>query len=375
MNILKLHSAFLLLITLLTFSSCKIQYPDLEEGIYAEIITTKGTMVAKLAYDKAPITVANFVSLAEGTNTLVENSFKNKKFYNGLLFHRVIDGFMIQGGDPVGDGTGDPGYKFNNEFHTDLKHDKPGVLSMANSGPNSNGSQFFITEVAKPFLDNNYNVFGELVIGLDIQDTISNVKTSENDKPIEDVVIKQLNIIRKGNEAKSFDAPEIFINHFAEIDRIEKEKEAKAKAIKDANISKFKNQKEQATTLPSGLQYIVTKKGAGKKLPKMAKVLIHYAMYFDDGLFMATNKLEIAEAQNQVSERSIKNNEYQPFAASIGPDAKMITGFKEGLQQLSIGDQATLFVPYHLAYGESGGNGFPPKTNLIFEVEIIELVK
>ncbi|ALJ06855.1 peptidylprolyl isomerase [Pseudalgibacter alginicilyticus] len=372
---LKLHSAFLLLITLLTFSSCKIQYPDLEEGIYAEIITTKGTMVAKLAYDKAPITVANFVSLAEGTNTLVENSFKNKKFYNGLLFHRVIDGFMIQGGDPVGDGTGDPGYKFNNEFHTDLKHDKPGVLSMANSGPNSNGSQFFITEVAKPFLDNNYNVFGELVIGLDIQDTISNVKTSENDKPIEDVVIKQLNIIRKGNEAKSFDAPEIFINHFAEIDRIEKEKEAKAKAIKDANISKFKNQKEQATTLPSGLQYIVTKKGAGKKLPKMAKVLIHYAMYFDDGLFMATNKLEIAEAQNQVSERSIKNNEYQPFAASIGPDAKMITGFKEGLQQLSIGDQATLFVPYHLAYGESGGNGFPPKTNLIFEVEIIELVK
>ena len=174
---------FFLLLIILT--SCKAQYPDLEDGIYAEIVTTKGTMVAKLAYEEAPITVANFISLAEGTNTMVDSAYKGKKFYNGLIFHRVINKFMIQSGDPLGTGKGNPGYKFRDEFHPDLKHDKPGILSMANGGPNSNGCQFFITEIPKPHLDNTYNVFGELVIGIDIQDSISNVEisTKRKDKP------------------------------------------------------------------------------------------------------------------------------------------------------------------------------------------------
>ena len=131
MRVLKtsFKSLFVILITI-SLSSCKAQYPDLEDGIYAEIITTKGVMLAKLDYKKVPITVANFVSLAEGTNTMVKEEYKKKKYYNGLIFHRVIDKFMIQGGDPTGTGSGNPGYKFNGEFHPDLKHDKAGVLSM-----------------------------------------------------------------------------------------------------------------------------------------------------------------------------------------------------------------------------------------------------
>lgn len=375
MRFFKSYKITLLAIVLATLTACKAQYPDLEDGLYAEFVTSKGIMVAKLTYEKTPITVANFVSLAEGTNTLVESTYKKKKYYNGLIFHRVIDQFMIQGGDPLGTGSGGPGYKFNDEFHPDLKHDKPGILSMANSGPNTNGSQFFITEVPKPFLDNSYSVFGELIMGIDVQDSISNVETSAADRPIEDVVIKELNIIRKGKAAKSFDAPEIFINHFAEIERLEKEKAAKLKAITDSNIAKFKKQKENATQLPSGLQYIITEKGAGKKLPTTAKILTHYALYFEDGRLLETSKLEIAEAHDVVNEARKEANQYRPIPASIGPDARMITGFKEGLQQLSDGDKATLFIPYHLAYGESGNRDIPPKSNLIFEVEIVELIK
>ncbi|MDD7886702.1 peptidylprolyl isomerase [Flavivirga sp. 57AJ16] len=375
MNLLKKAVKISLTISLLILASCKAQYPDLEDGIYAEFITTKGIMVAKLEHKKAPITVANFVSLAEGTNTMVDSIYKEKKFYNGLIFHRVINEFMIQGGDPTGTGGGSPGYKFMDEFHPDLKHDKPGILSMANSGRNTNGSQFFITEVPKPHLDNGYNVFGELVIGIDVQDSISNVKTAAGNRPVEDVVIKELNIIRKGKDAKSFDAPNTFNNHFAEAERKEKEKQAKKEAIIKASKEKFDKQKAEAITLSSGLQYVITEKGTGEKLPENAEVLTHYAVYFENGELFQTSKLEIAEALDAVNEKRKAADKYQPINAGIGPDASMIPGFKEGLQQLSVGDKATLFIPYHLAYGEAGSRGIPGKSNIIFEVEILELLK
>lgn len=375
MNLLKYAINALALAIFINLTSCKAQYPDLEDGIYAEIITNKGVMVAKLAEDKAPITVANFVSLTEGTNTMVDDKYKEKKFYNGTIFHRVIDSFMIQGGDPLGTGQGNPGYRFRGEFHPDLKHDKPGIISMANSGPNSNGSQFFITETPKPHLDNSYNVFGELVLGLNIQDSISNVKVDHKNKPLKNVIIEELNIIRKGKLAKSFDAPKIFNNHFVEDERLKKEKKAKAEAILKSTKEKFKNQRAKATTLNSGLEYFITEKGTGKKLPKEARVLTHYAVYFEGGKLLETSKLEIAEALNVVNEKRKEANKYQPIKADIGPDARMIPGFKEGLQQLSVGDKATLFIPYHLAYGEAGTRGIPAKSNIIFEVEIIELLK
>lgn len=364
----------LLLTLVITFTSCKAQYPELEDGLYAEFVTSKGVMVAKLEQEKAPITVANFVSLAEGTNTMVKENYKKQKFYNGTIFHRVIDKFMIQGGDPLGTGQGNPGYKFNGEFHPDLKHDKPGILSMANSGPNSNGSQFFITEVPKPHLDNKYNVFGELVIGLNIQDTISNVKTDSRNKPLKDVIIEELNILRKGKIAKQFDAPSIFENHFIEVEQLEKEKKAKAEAILKATLDKFEAQKAKAITLESGLKYYISKKGNGANLTENSRILTHYTVYFENGKLLETSNLKVAEKLDAVNKKRKEANRYQPIKADIGPDAKMIAGFKEGLKQLNVGDKATLFIPYHLAYGEAGTRGIPGKTNIIFEVEILELL-
>ncbi|MDO7171794.1 peptidylprolyl isomerase [Mariniflexile sp. AS56] len=360
---------------LIGITSCQAQYPDLEDGMYAEFVTNHGTMVAKLAYEKTPITVANFVSLAEGTNTLVDSAFKGKKFYNGLTFHRVMNNFMIQSGDPTATGTGSSGYRFMDEFHPDLIHDKLGVLSMANSGPNTNGSQFFITEIPKPHLDNKHAVFGELVLGFDVLDSISNVKVGPGNKPIEDVVLKKLNIIKKGKGAKNFDAPKIFINHFAKAEKLEKEKAAKAEALLNDTKNKFIKQKEQAATLASGLKFTITENGTGENLKETSKVLTNYSLYFEDGRILDTNKLEVAELYGIVNEGRKAADQYQPIEASLSPNAQMIAGFKEGLQQLREGDKATLFLPYHLAYGETGNRAIPPKTNLIFEVEVITLQK
>ena len=375
MTLLKNAIKVLVLVHFINLTSCKVQYPDLEDGIYAEIITSKGIMLAKLAEDKAPITVANFVSLAEGTNTMVDSKYKKKKFYNGTIFHRVMDGFMIQGGDPIGTGQGNPGYIFRDEFHPDLKHDKPGILSMAHSGPNGNGSQFFITEIPKPHLDGVYNVFGELVLGLNVQDSISNVKVGDKNRPLQDVIIEELNIIRKGKSAKSFDAPKIFYNHFVKDERLKKEKKAKAEAILKATKEKFETQRAKATTLDSGLKYFISEKGSGEKLSNEAQVSTHYTVYFESGKLLETSKLEVAKAQDVVNKKRKAANKYGPITADIGPDARMIPGFKEGLQQLSVGDKATLFIPYHLAYGEAGTRGIPGKSNIIFEVEILKLLK
>lgn len=360
-------------LSFIAFQGCKSQYPELEEGIYAEINTNKGKMVAKLFYKKAPITSANFISLAEGTNTLVSDEYKNKHFYDGLIFHRVIDQFMIQGGDPQGNGTGNPGYRFVNESHPELKHDKPGILAMANSGPDTNGSQFYITEIPRPDLDNGYTVFGELVQGLDIQDSISNVPTTAQDRPIDSVTIQQLNIIRKGKDAKRFNAPEVFKNHFAIIEKRKAEEQARKAKLKADVIAKHKTQKQKATALNSGLKYYVSKKGTGNALTATSKVLTHYTLFFEDGSLLDTSNLKIAEALEAVNPRKQRANAYKPIVADLSPDAAMIPGFKEGLQQLNVGDQATIFIPYHLGYGEVGTRGIPPKTNLIFEVEILEL--
>jgi len=208
------HIIFSLFIFLISIG-CKTSYPDLEDGLYADIKTNKGSIVLKLAHDKAPVTVANFVSLSEGNNPKVSDEFKGKKYYNGITFHRVIPDFMIQGGDPTGTGSGGPGYQFNDEF-SDLTHDGPGVLSMANAGAGTNGSQFFITHKETPWLDGVHSVFGRVVTGQNVVDSIQ-----QNDR-IEEVVI-----IRNGAEARKFNAPEIFENHFAQREEIQKEREAK----------------------------------------------------------------------------------------------------------------------------------------------------
>lgn len=404
---IKSKMSFLYVVALfISFLSCKEQYPDLEDGVYAEFVTNKDTMVAKLFYKQAPVTVANFVALAEGIHPLVSEEYKNKKYYNGTTFHRVIDGFMIQGGDPTATGSGNPGYKFEDEFSPNLKHSKPGMLSMANSGPNTNGSQFFITEVETPFLDayqedgslkkcgafpggGCHAVFGELVLGLNVQDSISNVEvTPGNNKPVEDVVILELNIIRKGSDAKNFKADKVFTEELPKL----KEKQAKAaeeaekKAAAEAEAKKAKNAaaaadilpklngcEDQSTTLASGLKYYVMEKGNGQKPKPGSTVNVNYEGYFTDGIMFDSNVKELAQKHGVYDSMRDERGMYRPAAMQVSPDAAMIAGFKEGLAQMEYGEKAYFFIPSHLAWGERGSPPvIPPNADVVFVMEILE---
>lgn len=190
-------------------SIVKKQLDIKEPGIYAKIETTLGDIYGKLEYELAPLTVANFIGLAEGS---IPNSFRKEgePYFDSLVFHRVIPSFMIQGGDPSGSGSGGPGYKFKNETNPKLKHDKPGVFSMANSGPNTNGSQFFITHKATPWLDGGYNVFGHVIRGQEVVDAIGNVDRNRMDRPENPIFMLRVEIIRLGEDAQNFDALKTF---------------------------------------------------------------------------------------------------------------------------------------------------------------------
>ena len=342
---------------------CTQQYPELKKGLFANIETNKGEIILQLELEKTPITVANFVSLAEGNNPKVAKEFLGKKYYDGIIFHRVIKDFMIQGGDPTATGSGGPGYQFIDEF-TDLTHSGPGILSMANSGPETNGSQFFITHKETPWLNGKHTVFGKVVQGQTVVDSIAQ----------NDTIIK-VSIIRKGSDAKRFDAPEVFSNYFEEKIIADREKTERQAATMKANQEKFNALKAKAETTPSGLQYIITEKGKGSRVTTTNKVTAHYAVYFSDGILLETSKLETAEALDRVDPNRKAAGAYQPIKADVSPDAAMIEGFKEGLRLLNVGDKATLFLPHQLAYGENGNQAIPPRSDLIFEVEIVALIE
>ena len=397
-----------LIALLMSATSCNNQYPDLEDGLYAEFVTNKGTMVAKLTYEKTPVTVANFVALAEGNHPMVTDSLKGKKYYNGIIFHRVIDKFMIQGGDPTGTGSGDPGYKFEDEFHPDLKHDKPGILSMANSGPNTNGSQFFITEKATPSLNafqqdgslkkcgsfpggGCHAVFGELVKGLEVHDTISNVKTSpQGNKPIEDVVIQELNIIRIGLSAKSFDAPKTFTEELPKLkekqeqlieeQRVKAEEEKKAKEAKNVEAALsvkpiLDGYLAKSSASASGLKSHMIVKGTGEKPKQGEKVKVNYEGYFTDGRLLDSNRKEIEEKHGMLNDMKIQRDMYKPMPMQISPDARVVQGFKEGVAQLNVGGKGFFYLPYHLAWGERANGPIAAKSDIIFIIELVEIVK
>ncbi len=369
----KLSLLFLALITI-TFSSCNEKYPDLQEGIYAEIVTNKGTAVAKLYHDQTPMTVANFVSLAEGTNTMVDSTYKGKKFYNGIIFHRVIKDFMIQTGDPLGTGTGDPGYKFPDEIVDSLTHKSKGILSMANSGPGTNGSQFFITLKATPWLNGKHTVFGEIVMGQDVIDSIGVAKTGPRDKPESEIKMLEVNIIRKGSEAKGFDTDAAFTNKLKALEEEKTEKERLAKERSEATAAKFNELKAKAKKYDSGLEIAFITEGEGEKPKSSDTVNVNYAGYFADGKIFDTNILEVAKETGTFDQRRADHPKgYAPMPMPYSPDAQMIPGFKEGAQQMKVGDKAVLFIPAHLAYGERGAGPIPPNTDLIFELEIVDI--
>jgi len=365
MKIIKLT---LLVLTVSLFSCKSSKYSDLDDGMYADVVTDKGDILLKLEYEKTPITVANFVSLAEGTNSFVTEKFKGKPFYDGLKFHRVVKDFMIQGGDPRGNGSGNPGYKFEDELPMDdsgnllLSHDTAGTLSMANSGPGTNGSQFFITYKETKFLDGRHTVFGHVIEGQQVVDSIK-----------QDDIINKIAIIRVGKEAKKFDAATEFKNYFEKIEEEKKIQEEKRNEIKAEFLDFIKSNEDKATVLPSGLKVISIVKGDGNKPALGSKVMVNYAGYFKSGDLFDTNIKETAQLHNKYDRRRDKGGGYKPVPMDYSPDAKLIAGFREGLQQMNFGDKVLLIIPSHLAYGEQGARGvIPPNTDLVFELEIVK---
>jgi len=349
------------------FSGCKAgKYAELGDGIFADIQTTKGDIVVKLYPNATPVTVANFVSLAEGNSPFVEETFKDKKYYDGLKFHRVIKDFMLQGGDPEGTGRGNPGYKFKDEFVDSLKHTKKGLLSMANSGPKTNGSQFFITHKATPWLDGKHTIFGEVVLGLEVVDSIANVKTVPQDKPEVDVVMNKVEIIRNGKEAKKFDAVEIMSGYFEEEEKVI----AEMKKMKETLANEFTAQMAEAEELESGLKVFSISKGEGEQ-PKIGQnVLVNYAGYFTNGDLFDSNIEEIATKYNQLNPGRRDQGGYQPAPMLYSPEARLVPGFREGLQTMKVGDKVRLFIPSHLGYGDRDYGPIPGGSTLIFDLEI-----
>ena len=369
--------------------------PVVLEGIFAEIYTNKGKIALQLEFQKTPITVANFITLAEGKNDYVTNDRKGKPYYNGLKFHRVIANFMIQGGCPLGTGAGDPGYKFKDEFDPSLKHDKPGILSMANSGPATNGSQFFITHKDTPWLNNKHSIFGHVIEGQKVVDAIA-----------QDDVIEKVVIVRKGKLAKNFNAEKVFSEYMkikpeldkkeAEENRIKaeanakleaerKQKEAEAKAIADkemkeklgpllaAKVAELAALKAKTTTTASGLQYSILQKGTGIKPAEGKDIYVHYAGYLEDGTLFDSSYEAINKMYGKFDQNRANQNGYQPFPFKYGSKGGLIPGFLEGINNMNFNDKAIFFIPAKLGYGERGaGNVIPPNSNIIFEVEILE---
>lgn len=307
----------------------------MQDGIYAKFNTTKGGILVKLTHDKTPGTVGNFVALAEGKK---DNSAKAKgqPYYDGLSFHRVIPDFMIQGGCPLGTGTGDAGYKFDDEFHPELKHDVPGVLSMANAGPGTNGSQFFITHIPTPWLDNKHTVFGHVTSGQEVVDAVAQGDT-----------IESLEIVRVGAEAQAWDAAKAFEAFASSVE----ERLAAAKAAQAAELDKVAAGFEET---PSGLRYKMIQQGKGIPAEKGKKVSVHY-----EGSLM----------NGQVFDSSYKRSEPIDFQLGVG---KVIPGWDEGIALLKVGDKARFVIPSDLGYGSAGAGGvIPPDATLIFDVELM----
>jgi cyclophilin family peptidyl-prolyl cis-trans isomerase len=327
------------------------QFLELPDGIYAEFNTSKGNIICMLEYQKTPMTVGNFVGLAEG-NFKVGDKVFSKPYYDGLIFHRVIKDFMIQGGCPKGDGTGDPGYKFYDEIVSELKHTGPGILSMANSGPGTNGSQFFITHKATPWLDGKHTIFGHVVKGQDVVDAIA-----QGDK------INSVRIVRKGDKATAFNA----INEFEKVygplkAEDDKKNEAYAKIAamtedqyKEYMYKEVKKEFKKAKMTKSGLVYIMEKAGGKAKPVQGTKLSIHYV-----GTLRADGKkFDSSRDRNQ------------PMAF-VYKEQRMIPGFEEGIGLLGLGGKAKIFIPYFQAYGKGGRPGaIPPYSDLVFEIEVV----
>jgi len=363
-----------LLLPLLLMACKSTKYPNLKEGLYADIQTNHGDMLAELYYKATPGTVANFVSLAEGTNTYVADSLKGKHYYDGTKSHRVIKDFMLQAGDRTATGEGDPGYKFADEFVDTLRYTRKGQLGMANSGPATNGSQFFITEVATDWLNFRHTIFGQVIQGEDVISKITDEQTSKEDsRPKNPVIIKKIEIIRVGKDAQKWDAPKVF-------DAFMKEQNAKAQKLEsqnEKNLALMAEQEAKAVAQPSGIKILKLKEGNGRKPQIGSNVLVNYAGFLRaTGDLFDTNIAEIAKENDAYDAARAADPQYGyiPYAWKYSPEEGLIAGFKEALLSMKVGDRVRVFIPSALAYGKEGfGNGvIPPDADLVFEIEIVD---
>ncbi|TCW60711.1 peptidylprolyl isomerase [Treponema sp. J25] len=333
---------FIFSIILLGTIGCIMANPSntqLGDGLFARISTTKGDIVVRLEFEKTPLTVCNFVALAEGKM----NVTGGKPFYNGLTFHRVIPDFMIQGGDPLGNGTGGPGYKFPDEIDPSLKHDGPGVLSMANAGPNTNGSQFFITHKATPWLDGKHTVFGRVVQGQEVVNAIV-----QGDK------IEKITIIRNGQAARAFKADQAsFDNLLKSTLAALQERQAKQR---EADLATIATKYPGAQTSPTGLRYLILKEGKGPAPTPGKMVAVRYK-----GMFLSGEVFDNSDLRGG------------PLEVVIG-QGRLIPGWEQAVLDMKVGERRLVIIPPELAYGERGaGNVIPPNAFLVFELELVKI--
>jgi FKBP-type peptidyl-prolyl cis-trans isomerase len=313
----------------------------LKDGLYAKFNTDKGEILCLLEYKKTPLTVTNFVGLAEGTKELGGGAkMKGDHFYDGLKFHRVIADFMIQGGCPLGTGTGGPGYSFPDEIDPSLTHSGPGILSMANAGPNTNGSQFFITHVATPWLDGKHTVFGHVVAG---QDVVNKIAAGDT--------INSVEIIRVGAEAQAFKADQAAFD--ALLKDFEASKREKELAAMEAEQKLIAENWPEAITTPSGLKYVVVQEGEGETPTKGQVVTVHY-----------TGKL----LNGKKFDSSIDRGKPIDFPVGRG---QVIPGWEEALLGMKKGEKRVLIIPPQLGYGPQGRGPIPPNATMVFDVELV----
>jgi peptidylprolyl isomerase len=322
----------------------QIKEEKMNDGLYAKIKTDKGDILLNLYYDKAPLTVINFAGLAEGTMTFGgADKPTGTKFYDGMKFHRVINDFMIQGGCPLGTGTGGPGYTFADEFDPALQFADPGILAMANAGPGTNGSQFFITHVPTPHLNGKHTIFGHVVEGMDVVNTVA-----QND------VINSVEIIRVGDDAEKFQIDQ------AAFDRIQAEMKGEKKTSsadeQKATIKMIKQKWPGAHFSNSGMYWVVNQEGEGDTPEPGTKISVHYT-----GRLLSNNKKFDSSYDRK-----------EPIQFEVG-SGQVIKGWDQALSNMKKGEKRVLIIPPKLAYGEQGAGGvIPPNAWLVFDVELVD---
>jgi len=335
---------------IITLTSCKtLKYKDLEKGVYADVVTNRGDILLQLYAKEVPMTVGNFVALAEGNHPKVIDSFKGKNYYKKLLFHRVIKDFMIQSGDYTGTGNGNAGYFFPIEIPRDekgellYKYDREGILGMANSGRNENSSQFYITHKPTPWLNGKYTIFGKVIKGQEVVDAINKGDS-----------IRVIQILRIGKEAKKFDAVKAFNEGLLQAAIKEKKRLKKLVHKKEAFLKNMGIDK--ATKTDSGLKILTLKKGTGKKVNRSIPFTAFYTLYTAYGKLIQSNVGK------------------QPFVVTMEKQPLM-AGVTEAALQMREGGKVRLFIPSYLGYGERAMGPIPAKSDLVFELEITKVGK